>query len=47
MTSGTSVAGESGIAPFCALHRIADGLTFAAHHYLSDPHTLQRLDLVP
>ena len=30
-------------APFCALHRLADGPIVSAHHYLSDPDLLARL----
>ena len=42
-----ALAGEVEIAPFCALHRITDGLIVAAHHYLTDPDMLERLGLVP
>jgi hypothetical protein len=42
-----TLAGEFEIAPFCALHRIIDGLIIAAHHYLSDPNMLEHLGLVP
>ena len=42
-----TLAGNFDIAPFCALHRIADGLIVAAHHYLTDPDMLEHLGLVP
>jgi hypothetical protein len=42
-----ALAGEVEIAPFCALHRIIDGLIVAAHHYLPEPAMLERLGLVP
>ena len=42
-----TLAGEFEIAPFCALHRIVDGLVVAAHHYLTDPDMLECLGLVP
>ena len=42
-----TLAGDFEVAPFCALHRIADGLIVAAHHYLTDPDMLERLGLVP
>ena len=41
-----TLAGEFEIAPFCALHRIVDGLIVAAHHYLTDADMLERLGLV-
>lgn len=41
------LAGKLEIAPFCALHRIADGVIVAAHHYLSDPDMLEHLGLIP
>ena len=34
------------IASFCALHRIADELIVAAHHYLTDADMLERVGLV-
>ena len=42
-----TLAGEFEIAPFCALHRIVDGLIVAAHRYLTDAGTLERFGLVP
>jgi SnoaL-like domain len=42
-----ALAGEFEITPFCALHRIIDGLIVAAHHCLTDPDMLERLGLVP
>jgi hypothetical protein len=29
-----------------ALHRVADGLTISAHHYLTDPDTIEQLGLL-
>ena len=39
--------GNLEIAPFCALHRIVDGVIVAAHHYLSDPDMLEHVGLIP
>ena len=41
------LAGNIEIARFYALHRIADGVIVAAHHYLSDPVMLEHLGLIP
>ena len=37
---------ERDIGPFCALHRIADGVIVAAHQYLTDPDMIERLGLI-
>lgn len=42
-----SLAGESDIGPFCALHRLAGGLIVAVHHYLTDPDLIEHLGLIP
>lgn len=42
-----SLAEESDVAQFCALHWIPNGLILATQHYLSDPHTMQRVHLIP
>ncbi len=34
------------IAPFCALHRIVDGRTISAHHYLTEPDMIEQLGLL-
>ena len=33
-------------APVCGVHEVADGLIVTAHHYMSDPDTLERLGLL-
>lgn len=44
LTSGAvSIAGERDAAPFCAQHRLANGLIVAARHYMSDPDVLTHL----
>lgn len=40
------LAGNLEIAPFCALHRIVDGVIAAAHHYLSDRAMLEQVGLI-
>ena len=42
-----TLPGNFDAAPFCGLHRIADGLILRAYHYLTDPEMLQHLGLVP
>ncbi len=34
------------IAPFSGLHRVADGVTVRAHHYLTDPEMIEQLGLL-
>jgi ketosteroid isomerase-like protein len=41
-----SLVGDLEIAPFRALHAIADGMIAAAHHYVTDPDMLECLGLV-
>ncbi len=41
------LVGNLDIAPFCALHRIVDGVIVAAHHYLSDRDMLEHVGLIP
>ena len=41
------LVGNMEIAPFCALHRIVDGVIVAAHHYLSDRAMLEQVGLIP
>ena len=46
LVAGTlSVSGGNDAAPFCGQHRLANGLIVAAHHYMSDPDTLEYLGL--
>ena len=42
-----SLAGESEIGPFCALHRLDAGLIVAVHQYLTDPEMIESLGLIP
>ncbi len=46
-TGSLSLAGESDIGPFCALHRLDRGLIVAAHQYLTDPDMIESLGLIP
>ena len=39
-------AGVSAGTPVCGVHEVADGLIVKAHHYMSDPDTLERLGLL-
>ena len=42
-----SLDGVSGVGPVSMLHRVDGGLIVDAHHYLSDPHLIQSLGLIP
>ena len=39
--------GQAGVGSFCAMERIDDGRIVAAHHYLTDADTIERLGLIP
>lgn len=41
-----SFADVSAGTPVCGVHEVADGLIVTAHHYMSDPDTLDRLGLL-
>jgi ketosteroid isomerase-like protein len=45
-TGGLTFGGEPVDTPFCAVHRVRRGRIVSAHHYMSDPGTLDRLGLV-
>lgn len=42
-----SLAGESDIGPFCALHWLDGALIVAAYQYLTDPDMIESLGLIP
>jgi ketosteroid isomerase-like protein len=42
-----SLGGEPDTGPFCALHRVRDGLIVAVRQYLTDPDMIERLGLIP
>jgi len=41
-----TVAKKSADTPFCAVHRISDGLIVATRQYFSDPSMLERIGLI-
>jgi hypothetical protein len=41
-----SLTENPGITPFSVLHRVMDGLTLSAHHYLTDPDMIEQLGLL-
>jgi hypothetical protein len=41
-----TLGGETDLGPFWGLHRLADGLFVAVHHYLSDPEMIEQLGLI-
>ena len=45
-TGSLSLPEDPNITPFCALHRVLDGLTISAHHYLTDPEMIEQLGLL-
>jgi len=47
VSGSLSLGGEPDIAPFCALHRIEDGLIVSAHECVTDPDMIERLGLIP
>lgn len=45
-TGSLSLTEDPEIAPFCAVHRVTNGLTISAHHYLTDPEMIEQLGLL-
>jgi hypothetical protein len=41
-----SLAESPDVTPFSAFHRLVDGLTISAHHYLTDPDMIEQLGLL-
>jgi SnoaL-like domain len=41
-----SLCEDRDIVPFCGLHRVANGVTISAHHYLSDREMIEQLGLL-
>jgi len=45
-TGSLSLAEDPDIVPFCAIHRVVDGVTISAHHYLTDRDMIEQLGLL-